>query len=37
VNALDALGKPLLDLDGSSPAAQAVERLADSILEKQAA
>jgi CO dehydrogenase maturation factor len=34
VNELDALGSPLLDLDDSSPAAQTVERLADTILER---
>lgn len=34
VNELDALGSPLLDLDDASPAAQAVDRLADSILER---
>ena len=32
VNELDALGKPLLGLDGTSPALQAVEALAQSII-----
>jgi CO dehydrogenase maturation factor len=34
VNELDALGSPLLDLDDDSPAARAVDRLADSVLER---
>lgn len=34
VNELDAVGSPLLDLDASSPAAQAVEGLADSVLQR---
>src|SRR3990170_3958599 len=34
VNELDALGRPLLDLDDCSLAAQAVDRLAASILER---
>jgi CO dehydrogenase maturation factor len=34
VNELDALGRPLLDLDDNSLAAQAVDRLATSILER---
>jgi hypothetical protein len=34
VNELDALGKPLIGLDGDSPALNAVETLTETILDE---